>query len=106
MVKYNVEDIQTLYEEVHIKINEGIEKGNNYYVENNTPEYLYNSWKTLKKSEEINKRARDDAWNTYFDKLEQLYPGCLSSKEFARFYSSHLSQLNRFLWPKNYRILQ
>ena len=49
MVKYNVEDIQTLYEEVHRKINEGIEKGNNYYVENNTPEYLYNSWKTLKK---------------------------------------------------------
>lgn len=96
MMQYKIEDIQALYREVHRKINEGIEKGNNYYNENNIPEYPFDSWKTLQKSSEMSKKAENDAWNMYFDKLEQLYPGCLSSKEFARFYASHLSQLNGF----------
>ena len=96
MMQYKIEDIQALYREVHRKTNEGIEKGNNYYNENNIPEYPFDSWKTLQKSSEMSKKAENDAWNMYFDKLEQLYPGCLSSKEFARFYASHLSQLNGF----------
>ena len=44
-------------------------------------------------------KAEDESWrkkmNKYYSKLEELYPGCLSNKQFAKYYASHLYQINR-----------
>lgn len=97
MEKYEIKDMKKIYDELHKSINDAIKRGNNYYMENNNPNYLADSWRVLQKSSEMISKTENEAWNKYYSKLEELYPGCLSSKEFARFYSSHLSQINRSL---------
>lgn len=77
MEAYSVEEIKKLYQEVSKIRNEAVGKANDLWDE---------SEHRGSYPQEIINEAMNDAWNKYFSKLEEIYPGCLSSKEFANFF--------------------
>ena len=98
---YKIEDIKNFFDEANRKINDGVKKANEYWHEHEDENgYIPNFEK--EKAKEIQDKAKKEAWDECFSKLEETYPQCLSNKDFARFFADNGSLIAGISDAKTY----